>query len=97
MIVLQGYNIITQRDSRVLVRMGEATQSDSTAMKTIAVVTTAFLPATFLSVSLDLVCILFKLHAKPVKSFFSMSFFNFAPADRAHLDGWSVSGKIWIY
>ena len=54
MIVLQGYNIITQRDSRVLVRMGEATQSDSTAMKTIAVVTMAFLPATFLSVSLDL-------------------------------------------
>ncbi|KAF2191309.1 hypothetical protein K469DRAFT_720289 [Zopfia rhizophila CBS 207.26] len=44
-----AYNTITQRDSKVMVEIGEATQSDSAAMKTVAVVTITFLPATFTS------------------------------------------------
>jgi hypothetical protein len=42
--------MIAQRDSRVMVRIGNAARSDSMAMKTIAVVTMAFLPGTFTSV-----------------------------------------------
>ena len=45
--------MITQRDSKVMVEIGAATKSDSTAMKTVAVVTMIFLPATFTSVSSD--------------------------------------------
>jgi hypothetical protein len=44
--------MITQRDSTTMVGIGQATKTDSTAMKTVAVVTMAFLPATFTSVSL---------------------------------------------
>lgn len=44
--------MITQRDSRVMVEIGAATKSDSAAMTTVAVVTMAFLPATFTSVRL---------------------------------------------
>jgi LPXTG-motif cell wall-anchored protein len=36
-----------------MVEIGAATKSDSAAMKTVAVVTMAFLPATFTSVSLN--------------------------------------------
>lgn len=43
--------MITQRDSRVMMEIGEATKSDSAAMKTVAVVTMAFLPATCACVS----------------------------------------------
>jgi hypothetical protein len=39
-----------QKDSKVLLQIGEATRSDSAAMKAVAVVTMAFLPATFTSV-----------------------------------------------
>lgn len=43
--------MIAQQESRAMVRMGQAAQSDSAAMKTVAVVTMAFLPATFTAVS----------------------------------------------
>ncbi|KAL4723565.1 hypothetical protein ACLX1H_009203 [Fusarium chlamydosporum] len=44
-----AFNSVAQYDSRISVRIGKATQSDSAAMKTIAFVTLAFLPATFIS------------------------------------------------
>lgn len=43
--------MIAQRDSKTMTAMGEAARLDSRAMRTIAVVTMAFLPPTFLSVS----------------------------------------------
>jgi hypothetical protein len=47
---VQIYNMFIQKDSKVLLQIGEATRSDSAAMKAVAVVTMAFLPATFTSV-----------------------------------------------
>lgn len=49
--VAQAHNMIAQRDSKVMTGLGEAARKDSGAMRTIAVVTMAFLPPTFLSVS----------------------------------------------
>lgn len=42
--------MITQQDSHVMTRLGESAKRDSGAMRTIAVVSMAFLPPTFLSV-----------------------------------------------
>lgn len=47
---IQAYNMIAQRDSRTMTELGNGARSDSRAMRTIAVVTMAFLPPTFLSV-----------------------------------------------
>ncbi|KAF3034656.1 hypothetical protein E8E12_000961 [Didymella heteroderae] len=44
-----AYNMIAQRDSRTMTELGNAARFDSRAMRTIAVVTMAFLPPTFLS------------------------------------------------
>ncbi|KAF4452427.1 hypothetical protein F53441_4707 [Fusarium austroafricanum] len=44
-----AFNSVAQYDSRISVEIGQATQSDSAAMKTIAFVTLTFLPATFIS------------------------------------------------
>ncbi|KAG8677612.1 hypothetical protein FPOAC2_03745 [Fusarium poae] len=44
-----AFNSVAQYDSRIAVKIGRATQSDSAAMKTIAFVTLAFLPGTFIS------------------------------------------------
>ncbi|KAF9760890.1 hypothetical protein IL306_004067 [Fusarium sp. DS 682] len=44
-----AFNSVAQYDSRISVEIGQATQSDSAAMKTIAFVTLGFLPATFVS------------------------------------------------
>ena len=46
----QAFNTIAQYDSKIMVRISEAVQNDSAAMKTIAVLTLTFLPATFVSV-----------------------------------------------
>jgi hypothetical protein len=46
----EAYNMIAQRDSQVMTGLGEASRRDSGAMRTIAVVTMAFLPPTFLSI-----------------------------------------------
>ncbi|KAG9198592.1 hypothetical protein G6514_009834 [Epicoccum nigrum] len=48
-----AYNRITQRDSKVMLDISSATKSDSKAMKTVALVTMVFLPATFTSVRLN--------------------------------------------
>jgi hypothetical protein len=50
--ILQAYNLIAQRDSQAMRDLGEASRLDSGALKTIALVTMAFLPPTFLSVRL---------------------------------------------
>jgi hypothetical protein len=44
-----AFNSVAQYDSRISVKIGRATQSDSAAMKTIAFVTLTFLPAMFIS------------------------------------------------
>ncbi|KAF2024463.1 hypothetical protein EK21DRAFT_46270, partial [Setomelanomma holmii] len=44
-----AYNVIAQQDSQVMKRLGEAARLDSGAMRTIAVVTMAFLPPIFVS------------------------------------------------
>ncbi|PSN59027.1 hypothetical protein BS50DRAFT_641288 [Corynespora cassiicola Philippines] len=74
-----AYNMIAQRDSQVMTGLGEASRLDSGAMRTIAVVTMAFLPPTFLS------------------AVFSMSFFNYSPAQDDQASAWSVSDKFWVY
>jgi hypothetical protein len=42
--------MIAQRDSQTMTNLGRAARTDSGAMRSIAVVTMAFLPPTFLSV-----------------------------------------------
>jgi Mg2+ and Co2+ transporter CorA len=44
-----AFNVVSQYDSAVTVRIGRAAQNDSAAMKTIAVLTLVFLPGTFIS------------------------------------------------
>ncbi|KAF2732009.1 hypothetical protein EJ04DRAFT_497713 [Polyplosphaeria fusca] len=44
-----AYSMIAQRDSQAMTKLGEAAKIDSGAMRTIAEVTMAFLPPTFLS------------------------------------------------
>jgi hypothetical protein len=46
----QTFNTVAQHDSHIGVRIGEATQVDSAAMKTISVLGLVFLPATFVGV-----------------------------------------------
>ncbi|KAF8850701.1 hypothetical protein BDZ45DRAFT_186193 [Acephala macrosclerotiorum] len=43
-----AFNTVAQHDSRIAVQIGEATQVDSAAMKTISVLGLAFLPGTFI-------------------------------------------------
>jgi hypothetical protein len=52
----QAYSMIAQRDSQVMTGLEEAARRDSGAMRTIAVVTMAFLPPTFLSVCASHCC-----------------------------------------
>ncbi|KAJ4318703.1 hypothetical protein N0V84_006696 [Fusarium piperis] len=44
-----AFNLVAQYDSAISVQIGQATQSDSAAMKTIASATLVFLPPTFIS------------------------------------------------
>ena len=46
----QAFNTIAQIDSKTMVKISGAVQHDSIAMKTIAILTLIFLPATFVSV-----------------------------------------------
>jgi hypothetical protein len=55
----QVYQFMTQKDSKVNIELGEMTaliaretKKDSSAMKTIALLTMCFLPGTFLAVSI---------------------------------------------
>jgi len=43
--------MIAQRDGQIMTGLGQAAKHDSGAMRTISVVSMAFLPPTFLSVS----------------------------------------------
>lgn len=75
--------------------LNEAVRKDSAAMRTIAVVTLAFLPSTFISVRVELV--IFDHLLIIGQTIFSTSFFNFSPGPKAQQGGWFVSDKIWIY
>jgi hypothetical protein len=46
----QAFNVVAQQDSRIAVRIADATQVDSAAMKTIATLGLVFLPGTFICV-----------------------------------------------
>jgi hypothetical protein len=52
----QAYNMIAQRDSQVMTGLRETARRDSGVMRTIAVVTMAFLPPTFLSIRAPRCC-----------------------------------------
>ena len=86
--------MIAQRDSQVMTGLGEAAKVDSGAMRTIAVVTMAFLPPTFLSASLPRYL---PRNANAKQAIFSMSIFNYTPSHGTEPSRWSVLGKFWIY
>lgn len=44
-----AFNTVAQYDSRIGVEIGRAAQTDGSAMKTIAILTITFFPATFIS------------------------------------------------
>jgi hypothetical protein len=48
---LQSEHSVAQQQNESMVDIGKATREDSSAMRTIAFVTMAFLPATFVAVS----------------------------------------------
>ena len=54
--VMRQLGVAARDDSQVMKELGKAAREDSGAMKTIAVVTMAFLPPTFLSVSVHRQC-----------------------------------------
>ncbi len=93
----QAFNTVAQYDSRIAVQIGQAAQYDSAAMKTIAFLTLAFLPATFISVNNTYG----KRHEEKLltntQAIFSMSFFNFTPGTDGLPDKWSISEKFWLY
>ena len=87
---------MAQYDSRISVQIGQAAQSDSAAMKTIAFLTLAFLPATFVSVSV------YKRQTDGLANFwhkaiFSMTFFDYTPAVDGAVEIYSISEKFWMY
>jgi len=47
---IQAFHTAAERDSKVQVRIGEEAKKETTAMRTLAVITMTFLPATFISV-----------------------------------------------
>ena len=53
--VMMAIGQAAKDDSKVMVAIGQAAKDDSSAMRAIAVVTMAFLPATFTAVSLRLI------------------------------------------
>lgn len=54
--IMTGLGEAARNDSQVMKELGAAAREDSGAMRTIAVVTMAFLPPTFLSVSVSNEC-----------------------------------------
>ena len=74
--------------------LGESARLDSGAMRTIAVVTMAFLAPTFLSVRLPPPLL---AHANREQAIFSMSFFNYTPGPGSAKGEWSVSEEFWVY
>ncbi len=88
----QAYNMIVQRDSQVVTGLGEAARRDSGAMRTIAVVTMAFLPQPSYQYVPPAIG---RYLTNTGQAIFSMSFFNYTPEHDSA--GWSVSGKFWVY
>jgi hypothetical protein len=63
---------------------------DNTVMKSIALLTMIFLPATFFSVCI-VTLIIFGAALTQLQAFFSTTFFTFGN------DGWEASNRLWIY
>ena len=94
----EAFNIVAQSQNQTTMRISEATQSDGAAMKTVALVTLTFLPATFVSVSQ--VKVYGKLGCRSnllAQALFSMSFFDFSPSGDDGKESFAVSKKIWLY
>ena len=90
--------MFAQSQNHTTLSISRATQSDSAAMKTVAVVTLTFLPATFVSVGPEYYVPSVCHSLIEQQALFSMSFFNFSPGATDAGDGiWTVSDKIWLY
>ncbi len=91
--------MVTQRDSKATVRIGKAARSDSAAMKTVAVLTLTFLPATFVSVSrwTRVLTIVEIRSLIAIQAIFSTQSFSFAPESPPGQDSWVVSSHFWIF
>jgi hypothetical protein len=91
----QAFNLVAQIDSRITVRIGEATQADSATMKTISFLGLVFLPGTFICVCAYPSLLLRR--SNKFEAIFSTSFFNFSPGSDTEPQHWRVSEKFWIY
>lgn len=80
-----------------MARLGQAAQSDSSAMRTIAVITVTFLPATFLSVSALGLAIYTARTLMLQQALFSTSFFSYSPTPNPMRNELTVSKDFWIY
>lgn len=92
----QRDNALNKKTTEASLEVSRFSKLDSKDMRTIAAVTLAFLPATFMAVCSSLPCPLtfasFPLYiANKSKTFFSTEFFDF------HKDGQVVSPYIWLY
>lgn len=65
-------------------------RQDNTVMKSIALLTMVFLPATFFSVCI-VTLIIFSAALTQLQAFFSTTFFSFGEK------GWKASDRLWIY
>lgn len=99
----QGFNVVVQRDSKANVKIATETMNisraakiDSASMKTIAVVTLAFLPATFVSVRSSQGRVARRSTDLSPKTVFSMSFFELS-VDEQGVTQWNMSDQFWIY
>ena len=101
----QGFNVVVQRDSKETVEISRlsaitsnAARIDSASMKTIAVVTLAFLPATFVCVSAYIQGYqMATVTLTMLQTIFSMSFFTLNVNDQTGHKHWLISEKFWIY
>lgn len=75
-------NLVAQEQSQATVRIAQATQNDSAAMRAVAVVTLVFLPSTFVSTFFSM-------------SFFSGG--GSSGGTGGIGGGWGMSGMVWLY
>ena len=85
-------NLLAQHDSRLNLTIAEATKRDSSAMKTIAIVTMLFLPGAYIAVSLHLHTVGVALWYVS-SALFSMNMFNW----QGRGDGDVVLRYFWVY
>lgn len=94
----KALNVVAQNQTRATVIISEATQRDSAVMRTVAIVTMTFLPATFVTVcTSNAIFHLGDFRAYSKQTLFSMSFFDYSPGNNNGSEAWFVSRKIWIY